>query len=70
MTKKDYIKLAKMFKNAIISNQDDKEYRGHNKNISNNTEIILSNMINEVIEIFDNDNPRFNEETFRNAISK
>ncbi len=70
MTRKDYIKLAKMFKNAIISNQDDKEYRGHNKNISNNTDIILSEMIDEVIEICENDNPRFNEEKFRDAITK
>lgn len=70
MTRKDYIKLAKMFKNAIISNQDDKELRGHNKNMSNNTDNIICNMINEVIEICENDNPRFNEETFRDAISK
>ena len=69
MTRKNYIKLAKMFKNAITINNDEKEMLG-DKNTSNHTDNILCDMINEVIEICENDNPKFNEETFRNAISK
>ena len=61
--------LAKMFKNAITINNDEKEMLG-DKNLSNHTDNILCDMINEVIEICENDNPKFNEETFRNAISK
>ena len=69
MTRKDYIKLAKMFKNAIETNNEEKNMFG-NKDLSNHADNIIGDMINEVIEICENDNPRFNEETFRNAISK
>ena len=66
MTRKDYIKFAKVFKKAFKENSDTKE----NKNFSNLTDNIIGIMLNEVIEIFENDNSRFCEETFRQAISK
>ena len=66
MTRKDYIKFAKVFKKAFKENSDTKE----NKNFSNLTDNIIGIMLNEVIEIFENDNPRFCQDTFRDAISK
>ena len=66
MTKKDYIKFAKVFKKAFKENSDNKE----NKNFSNLTDVIVGTMLDEVIEIFENDNIRFCEDTFRDAISK
>ena len=66
MTRKDYIKFAKVFKKAFKENSDNKE----NKNFSNLTDVIVGTMLDEVIEIFENDNNRFCEETFRQAISK
>ena len=70
MTKKDYIKFAKVFKKAFIENYNQKEYEGKSVNVSNATDLIIGTMLDEVIEIFENDNRRFCEETFRNAISK
>ena len=69
MTSKDYIKLALMFQNAIAANNEEKEISG-DKNLSNQTDNILCDMINEVIEICENDNPRFNEDRFRTAIGE
>ncbi len=69
MTSKDYIKLALMFQNAIAANNEEKEISG-DKNFSNHTDNILCDMINEVIEICENDNPRFNEDRFRTAIGE
>ena len=66
MTRKDYIKFAKVFKKAFKENSDNKE----NKNFSNLTDVIVGTMLDEIIEIFENDNNRFCEETFRDAISK
>ena len=66
MTKKDYINLAKVFKKAFEENSDNKE----NKNISNSTDVILGTMLDEIIIIFENDNIKFNEDTFRKAVSK
>tara|TARA_R100000655_G_C2927866_1_gene183507 strand:+ start:561 stop:761 length:201 start_codon:yes stop_codon:yes gene_type:complete len=66
MTKKDYIKFAKVFKKAFKENSDNKE----NKNFSNLTDVIVGTMLDEIIEIFENDNNRFCEDTFRDAISK
>ena len=66
MTRKDYIKFAKVFKKAFKENSDNKE----NKNFSNLTDVIVGTMLDEVIEIFENDNNRFCEDTFRDAISK
>ena len=66
MTRKDYIKFAKVFKKAFKENSDNKE----NKNFSNLTDVIVGTMLDEIIEIFENDNSRFCEETFRQAISK
>ena len=66
MTRKDYIKFAKVFKKAFKDNSDNKE----NKNFSNLTDVIVGTMLDEVIEIFENDNIRFCEDTFRDAISK
>lgn len=66
MTRKDYIKLAKVFKKAFRENSDNKE----NKNISNSTDVIVGTMLDEIIIIFENDNIKFNEDTFRKAISK
>ncbi len=66
MTRKDYIKFAKVFKKAFKENSDNKE----NKNFSNLTDVIVGTMLDEVIEIFENDNIRFCEDTFRDAISK
>ena len=70
MTKKDYIKFAKVFKKAFIENYNQKEYEGKSVNVSNATDLIIGTMLDEVIEIFENDNRRFCEETFRDAISK
>ena len=70
MTKKDYIKFAKIFKKAFIENYNQKEYEGKSVNVSNATDLIIGTMLDEVIEIFENDNRRFCEDTFRNAISK
>ena len=70
MTKKDYIKFAKIFKKAFIENYNQKEYEGKSVNVSNATDLIIGTMLDEVIEIFENDNSRFCEETFRDAISK
>ena len=70
MTKKDYIKFAKVFKKAFIENYHQKEYEGKSVNVSNATDLIIGTMLDEVIEIFENDNSRFCEETFRDAISK
>ena len=70
MTKKDYIKFAKIFKKAFIENYNQKEYEGKSVNVSNATDLIIGTMLDEVIEIFENDNRRFCEETFRDAISK
>ena len=70
MTKKDYIKFAKVFKKAFIENYNQKEYEGKSVNVSNATDLIIGTMLDEVIEIFENDNSRFCEDTFRNAISK
>ena len=70
MTKKDYIKFAKVFKKAFIENYNQKEYEGKSVNVSNATDLIIGTMLDEVIEIFENDNSRFCEETFRDAISK
>ena len=70
MTKKDYIKFAKVFKKAFIENYNQKEYEGKSVNVSNATDLIIGTMLDEVIEIFENDNRRFCEETFRQAISK
>ena len=66
MTRKDYIKFAEVFKKAFKENSDNKE----NKNFSNLTDVIVGTMLDEIIEIFENDNNRFCEETFRQAISK
>ena len=70
MTKKDYIKFAKVFKKAFIENYNQKEYEGKSVNVSNATDLIIGTMLDEVIEIFENDNSRFCEDTFRDAISK
>ena len=70
MTKKDYIKFAKIFKKAFIENYNQKEYEVKSVNVSNATDLIIGTMLDEVIEIFENDNSRFCEDTFRNAISK
>ena len=35
MTKKDYIKFAKVFKKAFIESKNQKEYEGKNINVSN-----------------------------------
>ena len=70
MTRKDYIKFAKVFKKAFIENYNQKEYEGKSVNVSNATDLIIGTMLDEVIEIFENDNRRFCEETFRDAISK
>ena len=70
MTKKDYIKFAKVFKKAFIESKNQKEYEGKNINVSNATDLIVGTMLDEIIEIFENDNSRFCEETFRQAISK
>ena len=70
MTKKDYIKFAKIFKKAFIENYNQKEYEGKSVNVSNATDLIIGTMLDEVIEIFENDYSRFCEETFRDAISK
>ena len=40
------------------------------KNQANATDNIIGTMLDEVIEIFENDNPRFCQDTFRDAISK
>ena len=69
MTTKDYIKLALMFQNAIAANNEEKEISG-DKNLSNQTDNILCDMINEIVEICENDNPRFNEDRFRTAIGE
>lgn len=66
MTRKDYIKFAKVFKKAFKENSDNKE----NKNFSNSTDVIVGTMLDEIITIFENDNNKFCEDTFRNAISK
>ena len=66
MTRKDYIKFAQVFKKAFKENSDNKE----NKNFSNSTDVIVGTMLDEMITIFENDNNRFCEDTFRNAISK
>ena len=70
MTKKDYIKFAKIFKKAFLENYNQKEYEGKSVNVSNATDLIIGTMLDEVIEIFENDNSRFCEDTFRDAISK
>ena len=70
MTKKDYIKFAKIFKKAFIENYNQKEYEGKSVNVSNATDLIIGTMLDEVIEIFENDNSRCCEDTFRDAISK
>ena len=70
MTRKDYIKFAKVFKKAWIESGLQKEYEGKPRNQSNATDNIIGTMLDEVIEIFENDNPRFCEDTFRKAISK
>ena len=70
MTRKDYIKFAKVFKKAFIENHNQKEYEGKSVNVSNATDLIICTMLDEVIEIFENENSRFCEETFRQAISK
>ena len=64
MTKKDYIKFAKVFKKAFIENYNQKEYEGKSVNVSNATDLIIGTMLDEVIEIFENDNSRFCEDTF------
>jgi len=66
MTRKDYIKFAKVFKKAFKENSDNKE----NKNFSNSTDVIVGTMLDEMITIFENDKNKFCEDTFRNAISK
>ena len=70
MTRKDYIKFAKVFKKAGIESDLQKEYEGKSKNQANATDNIIGTMLDEVIEIFENDNPRFCQDTFRDAISK
>ena len=70
MTRKDYIKFAKVFKKAWIESDLQKEYEGKPRNQTNSTDLIIGTMLDEVIEIFENDNSRFCEETFRDAISK
>ena len=70
MTKKDYIKFAKVFKKAWIESDLQKEYEGKPRNQTNATDNIIGTMLDEVIEIFENENSRFCEETFRQAISK
>ena len=70
MTRKDYIKFAKVFKKAWIESDLQKEYEGKSKNQANATDNIIGTMLDEVIEIFENDNPRFYQDTFRDAISK
>ena len=66
MTRKDYIKFAKVFKKAFKENSDNKE----NKNFSNSTDVIVGTMLDEMITIFENDKNKFCEDTFRDAISK
>ena len=69
MTKKDYIKFAKVFKKAFKENHLQKEYEGKNKNVTNNTDLIIGTMLDETIKIFEGDNKLFDEERFRQAIS-
>ena len=70
MTRKDYIKFAKVFKKAWTESYLQKEYEGKPRNQTNSTDLIIGTMLDEVIEIFENDNNRFCEDTFRDAISK
>jgi len=63
MTKKDYIKFAQVFKKAFKEEKNQKD-----TNIS--TYHIIATILDDTIEIFENDNSRFCEETFRQAISK
>ena len=58
--------ILERFEQAFKENSDNKE----NKNFSNLTDVIVGTMLDEVIEIFENDNIRFCEDTFRDAISK
>ena len=65
MTKKHFEKIAKMLKNQKILIQ-----RLNNEDFKNEyirTKIIISNIENELIRIFIDDNPRFDWDKFRQA---
>lgn len=68
MTRKDYIKFAKVFKKAIESNNEEKEMLNM-VNFSNHTDNIIGDMIDETIKIFESDNSLFDEGRFRDAIT-
>ena len=60
MTRKDYKKIGKILNKQWFSN---------NLRFNNDFYISFSNTINEFIEIFKQDNKRFNERVFRNFVT-
>lgn len=69
MTKKDYIKIANVFINAYAQNTIEKIENSKSLSI-NKSDMIIGDIQNEIMEIFENDNFRFSTETFRNYITK
>ena len=59
MTKKDYIKFADLF----LKLRDNKEWNGWNGQLEHE-------LLNVMCKIFENDNSRFNNNTFLNYINK
>ena len=60
MTRKDYKKIGKILNKQWFSN---------NLRFNNDFYISFSNTINEFIEIFKQDDKRFNERVFRNFVT-
>tara|TARA_Y100000034_G_scaffold15146_1_gene16021 strand:+ start:108 stop:302 length:195 start_codon:yes stop_codon:yes gene_type:complete len=60
MTRKDYKKIGKILNKQWFSNS---------LRFNNDFYISFSNTINEFIEIFKQDNKRFNERVFRNFVT-
>ena len=59
MTKKDYIKFANLF----LKVREDKQWNGWNGQLEHE-------ILNGIIKIFQDDNSRFNSDTFLNYINK
>jgi len=63
MTKKDYIKIAKILKDS--NTQDVQHY--YRRNDGRHTLLPKAYIISELCKIFEKDNPRFKAETFIEA---
>ena len=66
MTRKDYIKLAKMVKNSKIESTLLGYTEEEKKGINNFIDTVL---VNNLINVLKSDNPNFDRDRFKNAIN-